>query len=410
MQWLWQRFERSLPRRKSLRSAGLVLCTFRISAMNILRGNMSRQGAELGCSEPTATLQRPTIRRPIIMDTGGNLATSLGAIALAGWRRVVRGALGGGWRAALPAGPGARARPRGRGPARTGGRRRRAVAQLAARSGRGPHCGRGCPVPLPRMNLLLPVVELVENAIQDAFESGAYARATVAESPGALPPAVFAEIVDRAWASRDDWTHISSPPNPLGFFVWGATFNFDNAQTPHEYGSEKGGWTSIAWLRSGLYFLPRWCSHETTGAVLPAAAPRRRRVPACPPVCGLAAAASRICSAAWGVGGPASSSAARWVRVPRAGSVTSADPASRPADLPRERDVRYPDQPARGSLSRRRRRDRLERHHRQRLQLLSDRTIGLIITHQPPYPSQPTPSGLLWWTPHPQKTAHETHY
>ena len=130
------------------------------------------------------------------------------------------------------------------------------------------------------MNLLLPVVELVENAIQDAFESGAYARATVAESPGALPPAVFAEIVDRAWASRDDWTHISSPPNPLGFFVWGATFNFDNAQTPHEYGSERGGWTPIAWLRSALYFLPRWRSHETTGAVLPAAALRRRRVPA----------------------------------------------------------------------------------------------------------------------------------
>ena len=104
----------------------------------------NRNPAELGFSEPTATLQRPTFRRPIIMDTGGNLATSLGAIALAGWRRVVRGALGGGWRAALPAGPGARARPRGRGPARTGGRRRRAVAQLAVRSGHGPHRGRGC--------------------------------------------------------------------------------------------------------------------------------------------------------------------------------------------------------------------------------------------------------------------------
>ena len=125
-------------------------------------------------------------------------------------------------------------------------------------------------VPLPRMNLLLPVVELVKNAIPRRLESGAYARATVAESPGALPPAVFAEIVDRAWASRDDWTHISSPPNPLGFFVWGATFNFDNAQTPHEYGSERGVWTPIAWLRSALYFLPRWRSHETTGAVLPA--------------------------------------------------------------------------------------------------------------------------------------------
>ena len=267
------------------------------------------------------------------------------------------------------------------------------------------------PVPLPRMNLLLPVVELVENAIQDAFESGAYARATVAESPGALPPAVFAEIVDRAWASRDDWTRISSPPNPLGFFVWGATFNFDNAQTPHEYGSERGVWTPIAWLRSALDFLPRWRSHETTGAVLPAAAPRRRRVPAS---LSTRVWPGRCCEPhmqrSLGCRRTASSSAARWVRVPRAGSVTSADPASRSADLPRERDVRYPDQPARGSLSRRRRRDRLERHHRQRLQLLSDRTIGLIITHQPPYPSQPTPSGLLWWTPHPQKTGHETHY
>ena len=133
-----------------IRSAGLVLCTSRSATeVYLVPGNMSRQGAELGFSEPTATLQRPTFRRPIIMDTGGNLATSLGAIALAGWRRVVRGALGGGWRAALPAGPGARARPRGRGPARTGGRRRRAVAQLAVRSGHGPHRGRGVRSHLP---------------------------------------------------------------------------------------------------------------------------------------------------------------------------------------------------------------------------------------------------------------------